>query len=159
MKLCRTRLHYYWGKQCLECRTIWWNKVKDSKKEAKRLYDKANRAKFSVREKKQRNSKREEYLAYLKEYRTKNRAKRTAFEIKRQKAKIQRVPPWLTELHLAQIELFYDAANKLTKEFGMQMDVDHIVPLQGKNVSGLHVPWNLQVIPHKDNMIKGNKHG
>ena len=52
----------------------------------------------------------------------------------------------------------YKEAQRLTKVTGEQYDVDHIIPLKGAAVCGLHVPWNLQVLKHADNMRKSNKY-
>lgn len=72
-------------------------------------------------------------------------------------AKIKRSPSWLTELDLEHIQMFYIIAMQLTAEIGIKFVVDHIIPLNGKNVSGLHVPNNLQIITAIDNMKKSNK--
>lgn len=91
--------------------------------------------------------------AYQKRYPHKSAARTAQY----QAAKKSASPPWLTDLHLSQIEIFYDAAEKLTKELGIPFQVDHIIPLRGRQVSGLHVPWNLQVLPGSENVRKGNK--
>lgn len=57
------------------------------------------------------------------------------------------MPKWLTAEHKAAIKAIYREAVRTEQETGIKHEVDHIVPLQGKTVSGLHVPWNLRVLP------------
>jgi hypothetical protein len=65
-------------------------------------------------------------------------------------------PKWLSTQHRAEIENFYWLAKDLTAVSGETYHVDHIVPLRGENVCGLHVPWNLQVLPADINLAKSN---
>ena len=55
------------------------------------------------------------------------------------------------------IKAIYKSCIKTTKETGIKHEVDHIVPLRGEFVSGLHVEWNLQVIKAAENRMKSNK--
>lgn len=66
----------------------------------------------------------------------------------------QAQPTWVDTRAVAD---FYRRAIELSSLRGIKYHVDHIVPLRGKNVCGLHVPWNLQVIPASENLSKSNK--
>jgi hypothetical protein len=76
---------------------------------------------------------------------------------KRRADKLQRTPKWLTKDDLWLIKEAYELAALRTKHFGFKWHVDHIIPLKGKTVSGLHVPNNLQVIEGILNIMKNNK--
>jgi len=67
-------------------------------------------------------------------------------------------PKWLTTEMLQDIKNIYTESSRISKTSNRQMHVDHIVPLKGDNVCGLHVPWNLQIIPDSENFVKGNKY-
>ena len=83
-----------------------------------------------------------------------NKGKRLASVRARQLAQKHRTPLWVNKQEL---EEFYMESARLTKETGVLHEVDHIVPLQGETVSGLHVPWNLQILTRSANRSKGNK--
>jgi uncharacterized transporter YbjL len=87
-----------------------------------------------------------------------NRDKVNANQARRRAAKLQAMPRWLTAEDKLKIVEFYKLAKRLEQETGVKYHVDHIVPLQGINICGLHVPWNLQVIPAYDNISKSNKY-
>lgn len=89
-------------------------------------------------------------------YKAENPGKTNADTAKRRVAKMHRTPAWLTADDLWMIEQAYELAALRTKLFGFSWHVDHVLPLQGKKVSGLHVPNNLQVIPWVDNVRKSN---
>lgn len=75
---------------------------------------------------------------------------------KYQAQKLNATPKWLTAEHYKQIESIFIKASQLSKT-GTPYEVDHIIPLCGNNVSGLHVPWNLQILPRAENRRKHNK--
>lgn len=87
----------------------------------------------------------------------KNIAKINANNRKRKAAKKHRTPAWLTEIDFERMENEYKLAAILTKLTGTKWEVDHIIPLQGINVSGFHVPNNLRAILAFDNRSKHNK--
>lgn len=66
-------------------------------------------------------------------------------------------PKWLTQEQKQLISTFYDHAKDCESVSGETYHVDHIVPLKGENVCGLHVPWNLQVLPADVNIAKSNR--
>jgi len=74
-------------------------------------------------------------------------------------SKIKAMPKWLTTEQLREIEEFYTLAKELQwlSDPNDPLEVDHIMPLQGVNSCGLHVPWNLQIIPSSLNKRKSNK--
>ena len=76
---------------------------------------------------------------------------------KRRAAKLKATPTWLSDTQKSQIESIYWLAKDLRTVCGETYHVDHIVPLKGKHVCGLHVPWNLQVLPADVNLSKGNR--
>jgi hypothetical protein len=92
-----------------------------------------------------------------KAYKQANPEKMAANLAKRRAAKLQRTPKWLSVDDFWLIEQAYEVASLRSKATNIAWHVDHIFPLQGELVSGLHVPTNLQVIPWFDNLSKANK--
>jgi len=97
-----------------------------------------------------RDTHKEETAARTKKWTQENPARKAASTAKRRAALLQRTPPWLTDEHWARIQEIYDSCPP-------GHHVDHIIPLQGETMSGLHVPWNLQHLTSEDNLSKSNK--
>lgn len=120
-----------------EYTTRWYAENKDADLEKQRLYREENRDKESQR---------------MKRWRDENPERVSAQTAKRRAAKLQRTLPGYDD----EIQAIYTEASVMRSN-GHNVHVDHIVPLQGENVSGLHVPWNLAIIPASENVAKSNR--
>ena len=100
---------------------------------------------------------RDSVLKSRKTYAIENQDKRTALRQNRRAARIKRTPPWAKDIMRDYMKLVSKFSKALTKRTGIKQSIDHIVPLQGELVSGLHLPWNIQIISLSENSGKCNK--
>ena len=133
-----------------------WSAANPEKvKAAKKKYAEKNREACKERVAVWMEQNKERMRGIRKAWYLKNKHKAISYVRKRQAAQLRRTLPWLSKDDNWLIEETYALAILRSKIFGFQWDVDHILPLQGKTISGLHVPWNLQVIPAVVNSSKG----
>ena len=98
----------------------------------------------------------EKVAAKTKRYRQAHPDQATAMAVASVARRAKRVPQWLTSDDRWLMREAYKLAKLRTQLFGFIWEVDHIIPLRGEFVSGLHVPTNLQVIPKTENRNKRN---
>lgn len=134
--------------QCKECMAEAARAYRAENPEKSRQITKAYRLRNPEKE-------RARYTRYNKQ----NPEVRAMHSAKRRALHKNATPNWLTQEHHDQIKLIYAHAKECELLTGDKYHVDHIVPLQGENVSGLHVPWNLQVLPADINIKKSNSYG
>jgi hypothetical protein len=144
---------------CRKCRS-------ENEREYKKQYKADNRIAVSEYNKKYHEENKEERISYMQDYRDNNkdyfknwrklnkdlcRAQLAKYRSKKAKA----TPDWVDKEDLKGM---YTLAKRLENLCGVSYHVDHIVPLNGENICGLHVPWNLQILEAKMNLSKGNSY-
>jgi 5-methylcytosine-specific restriction endonuclease McrA len=111
--------------------------------------------KIAVQGKRYRKKNRAVELARQQRWRSLNKEKRAAQRVRTRKKLLKQMPRWRNQFFIDEI---YSLARLRTKLTRLEWHVDHIVPLRSKIVSGLHVEYNLRVIPKQVNIAKSNRH-
>ncbi len=145
-EMCGTRLTRANAKFCKPCKVLhkrnkakqWYLDNKEQKQEYDRQYTDSHRE-----------EKRSAVTRYHRKYPDKRRARVSA-----RRARVKAcTPPWAP---YRDILAMYLSAQRVSGCLSIKHHVDHIIPLKGRLVSGLHVPWNLRVVPAIVNIRKQN---
>lgn len=132
----------------------WTEANREKARKASREYAARNREERNKQAVEWQTKNKERHVAKRKEYWASNKAKSAHLTRLRDARKLQATPAWAD---LSAIERLYEEAQRVSQETGTPHHVDHIVPLAGHEVCGLHVETNLRVIPAVENMRKQNK--
>ena len=131
----------YTCKECANAKSRKWTvSNKDKKAEQGRKHYQANK---------------QDYMDRANSWAKSNRGYNNARWSKRHALKLNATVSWAD---LEQIKRIYVACSKISKDTGKPHEVDHIIPLQGKNVCGLHIETNLRIVPRQMNRAKGNRY-
>lgn len=85
-----------------------------------------------------------------------NRAYYTYLQSQRLEKIKQATPPWIRKEQKEWIINIYKCAKNIKEYYKASTAVDHIIPIKGKNVCGLNVPWNMRVVTQAYNSQKSN---
>lgn len=129
-----------------EDQKAWFQKNKLKVYEKRKIYDWNGAAYYAEYRQKHR----EKLKAYISNWQKQNSHKLKAIKARRRAAKLNRTTKWVSIQEKRLIAEFYSKCP-------VGYEVDHIIPLQGKLVSGLHVLINLQYLPVLENRAKGNR--
>jgi len=102
----------------------------------------------------ERNEKRDQYLEYERKYFKEHPGYNNYKASQYRSALLQATPKWA---NLEKIKLVYIVCSEMNEIYDTNNVVDHIIPLRGKNVSGLHVENNLQILSFSENSKKSNR--
>jgi len=146
-----SKKHYEVNKEKISANYI---KNKEKFDAYKKNYRELNKEKVVSGQKNWYEANKENKLEKVKQYRVLNPGKVAANNKARKYAKLKATPKWA---NLQIIKLYYEIAARVTKETNENYHVDHIIPIQGKLVSGLHVENNFQLLTAYENISKSNK--
>jgi hypothetical protein len=169
--------HYYTGEpcsrghvalrktkgSCVDCLKEDWAKdnakrslqpKSEASKEAGRKYYKRNREAVIARAATRPD---EAKQAYRNAWKDRNPLEVKASTKHRRDKHKQATPKWLSLDQKTEIRKIYIDAMTVSKVTKVPYVVDHIIPLRGQDVCGLHVPWNLQIMSREENLKKSNK--
>jgi hypothetical protein len=138
-------MRFYWDnwETCRQWRKDWWQANKEENQKKQREAYKQNR---------------EVFLSASRRWKAKNKDRISIYNAMKRPEREERLrkatPDWVD---MDAIILKYKERDCMTQVTGLPHHVDHKVPLKGENICGLHVPWNLRVIPARDNLSKSNK--
>ena len=152
---------------CVECLKVEWQQAAEKRadyfrkynkseagQQAKRKYYEANKENVIARAQARPD---EDKRRYKKTHKVNNPDMYKEMTSLRRRRFRDATPKWLTDTQKMEIRLKYRLAIELSRATGERHAVDHIIPLHGESVCGLHVPWNLQVLTQKDNLAKYNR--
>lgn len=153
---------------CIECLKIEWAQALETRAEYFKEYNKSEAGQNAKKGYYERNKEAvvaaaqarpdEAKNAYKKKYKQANPdLYRELVSLRRRRFR-DATPKWLSAEQRMEIRLKYRLAIELSRATGVRHAVDHEVPIQGEEVCGLHVPWNLRVITQEENLKKSNKH-
>ena len=152
---------------CVECLKVEWEKGNVARAEYFRQYNQSEAGKEAKREYYEKNKDKviaraqarsvETVRLYKYKYKAKNPDLYRAHVNFRRRRFRDATPKWLTKEDKRAIRQLYIDAMTVTRITGVPYVVDHIIPLLGETVSGLHVPQNLQVMTREENLKKSNQ--